>query len=196
MQRVPEPTHETVPELIHSFLKEEGLTPTQLAATLNVAETTVHRWLKGEARPTGTAASILWTLIGLSGVALGAGTPGFIRGASLAARLLRGASVGAGALTSGVAIYRLLKKRIEKETLTEDLEKALEWEIEILREKEKQAQKVESLRQKLEEEEEKLVEIERRLLDTSSQTIEAEPGAGASSHMIHPRHGAESSPSD
>ncbi|MEJ2718771.1 MAG: helix-turn-helix domain-containing protein, partial [Deltaproteobacteria bacterium] len=125
----------TIPEMIRRFLKEENLTPRQLADTLNVAETTVHRWLKGEARPTGTAASILWTLIGLGGVALGARATGLLGNVSLAARILKGASVGVGALASGVGIYQLLKKRLEKE---EDLEK----EIEALSEAERQREKI------------------------------------------------------
>ena len=143
----------TIPEMIRRFLKEEDLTPRQLAAILNVAETTVHRWLKGEARPTGTAASILWTLIGLGGVALGAGAPGLLGSVSVAARILRGASVGVGALASGVGIYQLLKKRLERR---EDLEK----EIEALSEAERQREKILALRAKLEEEEKRLEELE------------------------------------
>jgi transcriptional regulator with XRE-family HTH domain len=143
----------TIPEMIRRFLKEENLTPRQLAATLNVAETTVHRWLKGEAKPTGTAASILWTLIGLGGVALGAGAPGLLGSVTVAARILRGASVGVGALASGVGIYQLLKKRLEK---GEDLEK----EIEALSEAERQREKIGAMRAKLAEEERKLEELE------------------------------------
>ena len=143
----------TIPEMIRRFLKEEDLTPRQLAAILNVAETTVQRWLKGEARPTGTAASILWTLIGLGGVALGAGAPGLLGSVSVAARILRGASVGVGALASGVGIYQLLKKRLERR---EDLEK----EIEALSEAERQREKIVALRAKLEEEEKRLEELE------------------------------------
>ncbi len=53
------------PELLKEYLEKEHMTPAKLAAHLNVAETTVHRWLKGEAKPTGTSKAVLWTLIGL-----------------------------------------------------------------------------------------------------------------------------------
>ncbi len=156
---------EHVPQMIEEFMKEEDMTPGQLASLLNVAETTVHRWLRGEARPTGTAASILWTVIGLGGMALGAAGPaiGMLGTTSMAARIVRGASVGAGALTSGVAIYRLLKKRLEREDVSEEVQRALESEIKALEEKERQEGKVKALRERLAEEERKLKEIERML---------------------------------
>lgn|GEM_PF-1327657 len=153
------------PELIRKFLAEENMKPSQLASALNVAETTVQRWLKGEAKPTGTAAAVLWTLIGLGGVVLGAAAPaaGLLTKASLAARLLRSASIGAGVITSGVGIYRLLKKRLDKADMDDDLEKALQEEIEAIREKERQEEKIRALREKLEEEEKRLKELEDRI---------------------------------
>ncbi len=160
-----------VPDLIRRFLREENMTPSQLASILNVAETTVHRWLKGEARPTGTAASILWTLIAVGGVYLGAGAPGILARAGLAAKVLRGTSMGVGALTSGLAIYRLLKKRIEREEVNEEIDKALQAEIENLEAKERQQEKVEALKRKLAEEEQKLLELDGDLTD-SVTTVE------------------------
>lgn len=140
------------PELIKEYLEEEDMTPGQLARCLHVAETTVHRWLKGEAKPTGTAKAVLWTLIGL-GVVFGAGA---LRGASLAARLFRGATIGAGAISSGIGIYRLLKKRLETAGV-DDPESA----VEALKKKQEQEQKVEALREQLAQEERKLKELER-----------------------------------
>jgi len=137
------------------------MTPGQLASYLHVAETTVQRWLKGEARPTGTAKAILWTLIGLGGVALGAAAPlvgpaaGLVGGASLGLRLLRGASIGIGAIASGVGIYRLLKDRLESVGI-QDVEAA----VELLKEREEQEAKVKALRERLAEEEQKLKELE------------------------------------
>lgn len=184
-----------IPDLIRKFLREENLTPGQLASVLNVAETTVHRWLKGEARPTGTAASILWTLIGLGGVALGAGAPGFMGSATLAARLLRGTSVGVGVLTSGVSIYRMLKRRIEQEDLDREVEEELEKSIRAIEEKERQMQRVESLRERLAEEERKLRELEASLQgdlprdEPSPQSAAQEDGNHADE--FSPDHGPE-----
>ncbi len=159
------PTSETDPnikiaELIEKFLKEEKMTPAQLASYLNVAETTVHRWLKGESKPTGTAAAILWTLIGLGGLTLGvvgplAGPGRLLSGASLGARLLRSTTIGAGVISSGIGIYQLLKRTLEKAGVND-----LETVIEAIKQKDVQEQKVKALREKLEEEERKLRELE------------------------------------
>lgn len=149
------------PELLKEYLHEEDMTPGQLASYLHVAETTVQRWLKGEARPTGTAKAILWTLIGLGGMALGAAAPlvgpaaGLTSGASLGLRLLRGASIGISAIASGVGIYRLLRNKLEKVGI-QDVEAA----VELLRQKEEQEAKVRELRERLAEEEQKLKELE------------------------------------
>lgn len=141
-----------VPSMIKTFLEKEKMTPADLASTLNVAETTVYRWLKGEAKPTGTAAAVLWTLIGLGSVAIGAGASGLLGAASVAARILRGASVGVGVLASGVGIYRLLRNRLEQH---ENLER----EIESLTEREKLSREVDDMRRKLADAEKKLAEM-------------------------------------
>lgn len=151
------------PELLREYLEQEKMTPSELAENLHVAETTVQRWLKGEAKPTGTAKAVLWTLIGLGGIALGAAAPfagaaaGLATGASLAARLLRGASLGIGAIASGVGIYRLLKNRLEQAGI-EDVEEA----VKLLRRKEEQEAKVMALREELARAEEELKELEER----------------------------------
>ena len=124
-----------VPKLIKNFMSEEGLTPGKLAAILNVAETTVHRWLKGEARPTGTAAAVLWTLIGIGGLA-----------------------IGAAAVSSGLGIYRLLRKRLADRE--EEIAKEVEAE-KARKEKAKRLQEIEALRKKLAEKEAELDELEK-----------------------------------
>jgi sugar phosphate permease len=141
-------------------LEKEQMTPAKLAAHLNVAETTVHRWLKGEAKPTGTAKAVLWTLIGIAGMAAGALAPvagGLVGGASAAVRFLRGASIGVGAISSCIGLYKLLKDKLESIGV-ETVEEA----VEVLKEKERQEQKVMALREQLAEEEKKLREIEER----------------------------------
>jgi predicted transcriptional regulator len=149
------------PELLKEYLEKEHMTPAKLATHLNVAETTVHRWLKGEAKPTGTSKAVLWTLIGLAGIAAGALAPvagaaaGLVGGASAAVRLLRGASIGVGAISSCVGLYKLLKEKLE--TVGVDKVEAV---VEALKEKERQEQKVKALREQLAEEERKLREIE------------------------------------
>jgi hypothetical protein len=151
------------PELLQEYLKRENMTPSTLATYLNVAETTVHRWLKGDAKPTGTAKAVLWTLIGVAGIAAGALAPaagaaaGLVGGASVAARLLRGASVGVGAISSCIGLYKLLKDKIEKVGVQE-----LEKEVEVLKEKEQQEQKIRQLKELLAEEERKLRDIEKK----------------------------------
>jgi hypothetical protein len=151
------------PELLDEYLKRENMTPSTLASHLNVAETTVHRWLKGEAKPTGTAKAVLWTLIGLAGIAAGALAPaagaaaGLVGGASVAARLLRGASVGVGAISSCIGLYKLLKDKVEKVGVQE-----LEKEVQIIKEKEQQEQKIRQLKELLAEEERKLRDIEKK----------------------------------
>jgi transcriptional regulator with XRE-family HTH domain len=154
---------EIPPELLQEYLKQENMTPAKLASYLNVAETTVHRWLKGEAKPTGTAKAVLWTLIGIAGIAAGALAPmagaaaGLVGGASVAARLLRGATLGVGAISSCIGLYKLLKDRLETVGV-EQVEEA----VETLKEKERQEQKIRALKEQLAEEERKLREIEKR----------------------------------
>ncbi len=154
---------EIPPELLQEYLKRENMTPAKLASYLNVAETTVHRWLKGEAKPTGTAKAVLWTLIGIAGIAAGALAPvagaaaGLVGGASVAARLLGGASVGVGAISSCIGLYKLLKDQLEKVGVNE-----VEEAVEALKEKERQEQRVKTLREQLAEEERKLIEIEKK----------------------------------
>lgn len=124
-----------VPKLIENFMSEERLTPGKLASILNVAETTVQRWLKGEARPTGTAAAVLWTLIGIGGLA-----------------------IGAAAVSSGLGIYRLLKKRLADRE--EEIAKEVEAE-KAKKEKAKRIREIEALRKKLAEKEAELGELEK-----------------------------------
>ena len=144
------------PELLKEYLEQEKMTPAKLAAYLNVAETTVHRWLRGEAKPTGTAKAVLWTLIGLAGIAAGAAA-GLVGTASVAVRLLRGASIGVGAISSCIGLYKLLREKLESVGV-EEVEEA----VEALKEKERQEQKVKALREQLAEEERKLREIEEK----------------------------------
>jgi DNA-binding transcriptional regulator YiaG len=156
----PSKEHDIPPELLKEYLHKEQMTPAKLAAHLNVAETTVHRWLKGEAKPTGTAKAVLWTLIGLAGIAAGALAPaaaGLVGGASAAVRLLRGASIGVGAISSCIGLYKLLREKLESVGVDE-----VEEAVEVLKEKERQEQKVMALREQLAEEERKLREIEER----------------------------------
>ncbi len=124
-----------VPKLIENFMTEERLTPSKLASILNVAETTVHRWLKGEARPTGTAAAVLWTVIGIGGLA-----------------------IGAAAVSSGLGIYRLLKKRLAGKE--EEIAKEVEAE-KARKEKAARLKEIEALRKKLAEKEAELDELEK-----------------------------------
>lgn len=151
------------PELLKEYLEKEKMTPAKLASYLNVAETTVHRWLRGEAKPTGTAKAVLWTLIGLAGIAAGALAPvaeaaaGLVGGASVAVRLFRGASIGVGAISSCIGLYKLLKEKLESIGV-EQVEEA----VEVLKEKERQEQKVMALREQLAEEERKLRELEEK----------------------------------
>jgi len=126
-----------IPEMITNFMNRENLTPGKLAEILNVAETTVQRWLKGQAKPTGTSAAILWTLIGIGGVA-----------------------IGAAALASGLGIYRLLKKRLGGQE--EELERLIKTE-KVEKEKEKRLQEVRALREKLAEKEAELEELEKQV---------------------------------
>ena len=141
------------PELLQEYLDREHMTASELASHLNVADTTVHRWLKGDAKPTGTAKAVLWTLIGVAGIAAGALVPA----AGVAVRLLRGASVGVGAISSCIGLYKLLKEKIEKVGVKE-----LEKEVEVLKEKEQQEQKIKQLKEQLAEEERKLKDIEKK----------------------------------
>jgi DNA-binding transcriptional regulator YiaG len=124
-----------VPKLIENFMTEERLTPSALASILNVAETTVHRWLRGEARPTGTAAAVLWTVIGIGGLA-----------------------IGAAAVSSGLGIYRLLKKRLAGRE--EEIAKKVEAE-KAKKEKAKRLQEIDALRKKLAEKEAELDKLEK-----------------------------------
>jgi DNA-binding transcriptional regulator YiaG len=148
-------------KLIKDYLKSEKMTPGQLASYLNVAETTVQRWLKDEAKPTGTAKAVLWTLIGVAGIAAGALAPlagpaaGIIGGASLATRMLRGASVGVGAISSCIGLYKLLKDKLEAAGVDE-----LEAKVQAIREKDMQEQRIKALREQLAEEERKLKEMD------------------------------------
>jgi DNA-binding XRE family transcriptional regulator len=129
-----------VPALITKFLEQERMTPDTLAQTLNVAETTVQRWIKGEAKPTGTAAAILWTLLGIGGIA-----------------------VGAAAVARGLGIYRLLKKRLAGKE--EELEKIIQAE-KAQREKQERLQEIRALRATLARKEAELEELEERGTDS------------------------------
>ncbi len=132
---VPEKEYDAnVPALIRKFLEQERMTPDTLAQTLNVAETTVQRWIKGEAKPTGTAAAILWTLLGIGGIA-----------------------VGAAAVASGLGIYRLLKKKLAGRE--EELERIIQAE-KAQREKQKRLQEIRALRATLARKEAELEQLE------------------------------------
>jgi hypothetical protein len=78
-----------------------------------------------------------------------------VGGASAAVRLLRGAAIGVGAISSCVGLYKLLKEKLE--TVGVDKVEAV---VEALKEKERQEQKVNALREQLAEEERKLRAIE------------------------------------
>ncbi len=151
-------------ELIRDFLDEEKMSPKELATSLNVNETTVLRWLKGEAKPTGTAAAILWTVIGIGGMALGAAAPATFRGAKAAASLLRGASFGMGAITSGIGIYRLLRRTFEKVAPEGDIDVLLDEHMKMVTEKQERERRIKDLKDQLEREEIRLREIEELLL--------------------------------
>jgi DNA-binding transcriptional regulator YiaG len=123
-----------IPKLIERFMQQESLTPGKLAQILNVAETTVQRWLKGEARPTGTAAAVLWTLIGIGGIA-----------------------IGAAAVASGLGIYRLLNKKLGGKE--QELENMIQAER-AAKEKKKRLEEIKALREILAEKEAELEELE------------------------------------
>ena len=212
-----------VPALISQFLKDEGMTSKQLAASLYIAESTVHRWLLGRVRPTGTAAAILWTLVALShakaspvsaeekaptphkgktrsGVVdatdgiTGAGATmsevvagGMAGGTDRKLRVLASATMGllAGALdqailndlenrfqqagipfeeglgsvATGLTIYRLLKKRIEKETLTDEDVRAFDEKLRAFEKTQRHLRKISILEAQLKVEQEKLEKL-------------------------------------
>ncbi len=127
-----------IPRLIARFMQQEKLTPGKLAGILNVAETTVQRWLKGEAKPTGTAAAVLWTLIGIGGIA-----------------------IGAAAVASGLGIYRLLNKKLGGKE--QELENMIQAER-ASKEKEKRLEEIRALREKLAEKESELEELEEQTM--------------------------------
>jgi hypothetical protein len=150
-------------DLIKNFLDEEKMSPKDLASSLNVNETTVLRWLKGEAKPTGTAAAILWTVIGIGGLALGAAAPAAINGASAAARLLKSASIGMGAISSGIGIYKLLRRTFERVAPEGDIDVLLDEHMKMVAEKQERERRIKDLRDQLAKEEVRLREIEERL---------------------------------
>jgi DNA-binding transcriptional regulator YiaG len=127
---------DNTPELITKFMEQEKLSIANLAEILNVAETTVQRWLKGEAKPTGTSAAILWTVMGIGGLA-----------------------VGAAAFASGLGIYRLLKRKLGGKEA--ELEKIIEAE-KARKEKERRLQEIKALRKLLADKEAKLKELEQK----------------------------------
>jgi transcriptional regulator with XRE-family HTH domain len=150
-------------ETLREYLKRENMTEAELAAYLNVDPTTVNRWVNDKAKPTGTAKAVLWTLLGLAGLAAGIGAPaagvrlGLLRGASSAARLLQAAAIAGGAVSSCVGLYKLLKKKFAEDG--PDDATVQTFEEEILRKKQEHEQRISQLRAELEEEERKLREI-------------------------------------
>jgi transcriptional regulator with XRE-family HTH domain len=166
--------------LIRQFLAEEGMTAKELADRLNIRESTVHRWLRGDAKPTGTAASILWTLISLSrarsaartgertgslektreklaphmmGVAGGAALTGLLAG------VLPPVGVPLVAVASGLAIYKSMRKWIEKESPQDPVDQVLEEKIQALEEQHMRRARIRKLKEQLEAEEERLQEL-------------------------------------
>jgi len=129
------------PEDLRNLLKEQKISTRQLAEYLNVAETTVNRWLNEEARPTGTAKAVLWALIG-AGIGAGALAPF--------------AGIAVGAMASGIGLYKLLKEKLEKVGVDE-----LEERVKLLKKKEETENEIKSLKQKLAEKESELREIEK-----------------------------------
>jgi transcriptional regulator with XRE-family HTH domain len=85
---------------IRNFRKAHNLNQQDLASILNVGITTVSRWENNMAKPTGTAAAILASLLDSRSIGglCGLGT---------------GAAVAGGLLGSGYALYTLLKRRFE-----------------------------------------------------------------------------------
>ncbi len=152
---------ENVPALIRNFLQQEKMTAGELARSLNVNETTVQRWLKGEAKPTGTAAAVLGILIGLGEAAFNATGSTFkmIRGISIPSSLVTGAAVGAGAIAGGWEIYKLLKRKFQQVDPDGTLQETLDQELALLNEKAEQEQKITDLRTKLAAEEKRLQEM-------------------------------------
>ena len=150
-------------ETLREYLKPKILTEAELAAYLNVDPTTVNRWVNDKAKPTGTAKAVLWTLLGLAGLAAGIGAPaagvglGLFRGASSAARLLQAAAIAGGAVSSCVGLYKLLKQKFAEDG--PDDATVQTFEEEILRQKQEHEQRISQLRAELEEEERKLREI-------------------------------------
>jgi len=166
--------------LIREFLEKEGMSVKELADWLSIRESTVHRWLRGDAKPTGTSASILWTLISLSrarsatrttertaslektrekmaphmmGVAGSAALTGILAG------VLPPVGIPLVAVASGLAIYKSMRKWIESETPEDPVDQVLEEKIQALEEQHMRREKIRMLKEQLKAEEEKLQEI-------------------------------------
>jgi hypothetical protein len=69
--------------------------------------------------------------------------------------MLRGASVGVGAISSCIGLYKLLKDKLEAAGVDE-----LEAKVQAIREKDMQEQRIKALREQLAEEERKLKEMD------------------------------------
>lgn len=90
------------PDDIRRFRKQKELSQQALASILGVGVATISRWENGEAKPTGTAAVILSTLI--------AGSAGAFNEMKSSIAVTGGMP---GTLGSGYAIYQLLKEIFE-----------------------------------------------------------------------------------
>lgn len=83
------------PENIKKWREENNLTQQQVAELLGIGVATVARWEAGTAKPTGTASTVLTTVI---------------TGSKFKGNLLQALPLIGGSLVAGYAIYKLLSQ--------------------------------------------------------------------------------------
>lgn len=97
------------PESIKKWRESNKMTQQQVAELLGIGVATIARWEAGTAKPTGTAASVLTTVL----------TGNLLKG-----NILKMIPLIGGSLISGYGIYKLLASVFEnKENKIEDAEK-------------------------------------------------------------------------
>jgi hypothetical protein len=137
-------------DLIAKFLQDEKMTNAEAAATFFVADTSPARWAKGEVEPTGTAASLLWTLGVLNEI-----TRDWDRSEEMfVQRLEQNISEGlisVEALDSALKVYALLKGKLKNKKWISKV--IIQHEHE--KEREKLLGEIEALKRKLDEREQR-----------------------------------------
>ncbi len=136
----------TKPELIKGLFEDENMSNAEAATTFFVAETSPPRWSRGEVEPTGTAASLLWTLGVLNEITKDwdGSEERFVE--RLEQKISEGL-ITVEALSSSLKIYELLKKRLRPK----------KWISKVIirdghkKEQESLKQEIETLKRKLED---------------------------------------------